>query len=130
MGKDDIRLFESFFFLGGEYKKLKDYSKSEEAYNRALNIVSKAKTATEAQKAKVLVALGEMYLDKGDTQNRENREKAEALFKEVTEMKEPGKEALASALENQAKLLYKDGKAKDAEPLYARIKELRAKTNK
>lgn len=129
MGKDDIRLFESFYFLGGEYKKLKDYSKSEEAYNRALNILSKAKTATEAQKAKVLVALGEMYLDKGDTQNRENREKAEALFKEVTEMKEPGKEALASALENQAKLLYKDGKAKDAEPLYARIKELRAKTS-
>ena len=73
------------------------------------------------EEAAVLLGMGELYLARGD------RAKADASFQKIVDMKMPPTKETALALENQAKLLYKDGKQKEADEIYKRIRTLNIK---
>lgn len=121
LGKDSPKLWESLNFLANEYREINDFENSQKTYERALAIQEKAGKKESNEAAKSIVGLGEMYLQKGD------RAKAEECFKQVVDMKElPPGPALCSALENQAKLLYKDRKEAEANKVYERIRQIKA----
>lgn len=121
LGKDNFKLFESVRFLANEYKEAGDFAKAEEAYQRALALAKKAKPEEGREEAAVLLGMGELYLARGE------RAKADASFQKVVDMKMPPTKETALALENQAKLLYKDGKQKEADEIYKRIRTLNIK---
>ncbi len=121
LGKDNFKLFESVRFLANEYKEAGDFAKAEETYQRALALAKKAKPEESKEEAAVLLGMGELYLARGD------RAKADASFQKIVDMKMPPTKETALALENQAKLLYKDGKQKEADEIYKRIRTLNIK---
>ena len=121
LGKDSPKLWESLNFLANEYREINDFENSQKTYERALAIQEKAGKKESNEAAKSIVGLGEMYLQKGD------RVKAEECFKQVVDMKDlPPGPALCSALENQAKLLYKDRKEAEGNKVYERIRQIKA----
>lgn len=121
LGKDSPKLWESLNFLANEYRQINDYENSQKTYERALAIQEKAGHKESDEAARSIVGLGEMYLQKGD------RKKAEECFQQVVDMKDlPAGPALCSALENQAKLLYKDRKEAEGNKVYERIRQIKA----
>lgn len=118
LGKDSPKLWESLNFLANEYKIAGDFDKSQATYQRALTIAQK-ESPESPHAARTIVGMGELALERGE------RAKAEEYFKQVIDMQKlpPGSE-LTDALKNTAKLLYKDGKTKEADEIYARIRTI------